>query len=158
MELNIFPWLMIRGMCSIIVPDIEVQEENMISIANAMTAMQRIESILLSFEWTVYLRWTQVPRLFAVLFTMTTFCQPKWPRWLFAVFFWLLTELEGKKRLSDFLLSFWWLFAVQNSKKDSKRSCSSFVLQKDAKKTPKGRRANFVLQLVGNHFWTQKVA
>ena len=31
-----------------------------------------------------------------------------------------------------------------------------FVLQKDAKKTPKGCRTNFVLQLVGNLFWTLK--
>ena len=78
------------------------------------------------------------------------------PRRLFAVFFWLLTKLEGKKRLRDFLLSFWCLFGVQNSKKDGKRSCSFFVLQKDAKKTPKGRQANFVLHLVGNLFWTPK--
>ena len=38
----------------------------------------------------------------------------------------------------------------------AKGHAAFFVLQKDAKKTPKGRQANFVLHLVGNHFWTPK--
>ena len=36
----------------------------------------------------------------------TTFCRPKWPRWLFAVFFWLLTKLEDKKGCATFCRPF----------------------------------------------------
>ena len=74
----------------------------------------------------------------------------------FCCLFLVADQIGGQKRMCDFLPSFWWLFAVQNSKKDSKSSCSFFVLQKDAKNTPKSRVANFVLRLVGNLFWTPK--
>ena len=97
-----------------------------------------------------------MPRLFAVLFTMTTFCRPKWPRRLFAVFFWLLTKLEDKKGCATFCCPFGDFLASKTQKRTAKGHAAFFVLQKDAKKTPKGRRANFVLHLVGNLFWTPK--
>ena len=116
-----------------------------------------ISKILSHFHFiSCYLRWTQVPRLFAVLFTMTTFCRPKWPQRLFAVFFWLLTKLEDKKGCATFCCPFGDFLASKTQKRTAKGHAAFFVLQKDAKKTPKGRRANFVLHLVGNLFWTPK--
>ena len=103
---------------------------------------------------------------FCRLFCSGTFWRPKkgcWPFGIFLVSFW--HPFGGQKEVRDFLLSF-------SRKKDGKKSprqfwtrkgrCGKktakgfFVLQKDAKKTPKGCRTNFVLQLVGNLFWTLK--
>ena len=88
------------------------------------------------------LRWKQVPRLFAVLFTMTAF---------FCLFY-LLTKLEDRKGYATFCGSFGDFLASKTQKGTAKGHASFFVLQKDAKKTPKGCKANFVLQMVGNLF------
>ena len=98
----------------------------------------------------------QVPRLFAVLFTMATFCRPKWPRRLFAVFFWLLTRLEDKKGCTTFCCPLGDFSPSKTQERTAKGHAAFFVLQTKAKKTPIGGRANFVLRLVGNLFWTPK--
>ena len=109
-----------------------------------------------SFAILFYLRWTQVPQLFAVFFPTATFWRPKWPSRLFAVLFWLPTKVEGKKGRATFCRPFGDFLVSKTQKRTAKGHATFFVLQKDAKKTPKGRRANFVLQLVGNLFWTPK--
>ena len=52
----------------------------------------------------------QVPRLFAVLFTMATFCRPKWPRQLFAVFFGCWPNWRTKKVVRLFAVLFYHIF------------------------------------------------
>ena len=97
-----------------------------------------------------------MPRLFAVLFPTATFWRPKWPSRLFTVLFWLPTKVEGKKGRTTFCRPFGDFLASQTQKRTAKGHATFFVLQKDAKKTPKGRQPNFVLQLVDNLFWTPK--
>ena len=85
------------------------------------------------------------------------FCPPKWPQRLSAVFFFgCWPNWRAKKRCATFCCHFGDCFASKTQKRMAKGHAAFFVLQKDAKTTPKGRQANFVLHLVGNHFWTPK--
>ena len=103
-----------------------------------------------------YLRWIQVHDFllsfspwwpFAVQIDISNFLLSFfgcWPNW---------RTKKAARHFAVLLVTFW---RPKLKKRTAKGHATFFVLQKDAKKTPKGRRANFVLHLVGNLFWTPK--
>ena len=105
-------------------------------------------------------------QLVKVNVSATTFCCPfhydyllptKMTSATFCCLFLVADQIGGQKNAARlFAVILVTVLCPKLKKRMAKGHAAFFVLQKDAKKTPKGRQANFVLHLVGNHFWTPK--